>query len=238
MPPIFPQARDLRFERVGFDLVVETVDFLDQGLAGDDAIAAHQQRAQDQGLAPPQQDLGIADHRLVAAEMQLDIAKRQHRGREQARPAQDRTHTRDQFLRLERLAEIVVGAAVEAVDDVLLGVLGGQHDDRGTFRRLAQRGDHLERIAVRQHPVDDREIIFEIVQRLAGIGNRADEVDDAVQLSEQPADIGADLRFVFDHERAHAPRPSLLGQSNPDHDASWPNSGISVRARGSIKAAS
>ncbi|MGX1143807.1 hypothetical protein [Bradyrhizobium ottawaense] len=72
--------------------------------------------------------------------------------------------------------------------------------------RLSAR-DHLERIAVGQHAVDDREIIFEIVQRLAGIGNRADEIDDPVQLPEQAADIGADLRFVFDYEGTHAGRP-------------------------------
>lgn len=109
--------------------------------------------------------------------MQLDIAERQHRGREQPGPSQHRAHPRDQFLRLERLAEIVVGAGVEAIDDVLLG---RQHDDRGALLRLAQRRDHLERIAVGQHAIDDREIIFEIVQRLTGIGNRADEVNDAV----------------------------------------------------------
>jgi len=40
----------------------------------------------------------------------------------------------------------------------------------------------FERIAVRQHPVDDRQIVLEIAERLLGIRNGCDNVDDPVQL--------------------------------------------------------
>jgi hypothetical protein len=74
--------------------------------------------------------------------------------------------------------------------------------------------------AVRQHPVDDRKVIFEIAQRLPRIRNRADRVDDTVQLRQQAAEIGSDLRFVFDYEGAHADRPCFgvlpaLGRDAP-----------------------
>src|SRR5438105_1765402 len=62
------KPRDLRLEGVGFDLVVESVDGLDQCLAGDDAVASHQERLEDQGLAAPEQDRVAGDGRLVGAD--------------------------------------------------------------------------------------------------------------------------------------------------------------------------
>src|SRR5258708_34613813 len=77
-----------------------------------------------------------------------------------------------------------------------------------SFRQLAQRCDDVERIAIRQHPVDDRQIVLEIAERLVGIRNGCDDVNDPVQRLEQTTEIGPDLRFVFDHKGAH--RSSLI----------------------------
>src|ERR1700726_1137960 len=79
----------LRFECVGLDLVVETVNRLDQGLARDNAVPAHQQRFEDQGFAAAKQDLGVGHGGLVGADMQFDVAEREDRRGKHARPPRD-----------------------------------------------------------------------------------------------------------------------------------------------------
>jgi hypothetical protein len=106
-------------------------------------------------------------------------------------------------LRLEGLAKIIVRPAVQSIDHVFLGVLGGQHDESGPFPQLAQRHDDIESVAVRQHPVDDGQIVLEIAKRLPGIRKGSDDVDNPAELPEQTAEIGANLRLVFDHQGAH-----------------------------------
>jgi hypothetical protein len=73
------------------------------------------------------------------------------------RTAQHRAHPCHEFLRAERLGDVVVGAQLEA--DQLVGLVGagGQHDDR--HRRLApERTCHIEPIDDRQPEVEDDQV--------------------------------------------------------------------------------
>src|SRR5258708_2164192 len=45
--------------------------------------------------------------------------------------------------------------------------------------------------------------VLEITKRLLGIRKGSDDVDNTAQLPKQTAEIGPNLRFVFDHKRAH-----------------------------------
>jgi hypothetical protein len=157
----FLRSRDTCASRV-LDSISSAVDFLDQRGARDDAVPSHQQRFEDQGLAATQQNLIVSYNGLISADLQFDVSERQHRRSEEPRPPQDGPHPGDEFLRLEGLAEVIVRPAVQAIDHVFLGILGRQHDDSRPFRQLAQRCDDVERVAIRQHPVDNRQIVLEV----------------------------------------------------------------------------
>src|SRR5882757_1671675 len=200
---LFAEPRHLRLKRIGLDLVIEAVDRLDQDFARDDAVASHQKSFEDQGFAAAKEGLVVGHSDLVGADAKFDVPERQDRRYEQSRPPQDGPYPSDELLRLEGLAKIIVRPAVQSIDHVFLGVLGGQHDESGPFPQLAQRHDDIESVAVRQHPVDDGEIVLEIAERLSGIRKGSDDVDNAAQLPEQTAEIGANLRLVFDHQGAH-----------------------------------
>jgi hypothetical protein len=111
----------------------------------------------------------IGHNGLIGADVQFDVSERRDRRNEEPRPPHHGPHPGDEILRLEGLAEIIIRAAVQASDHVLLGILGRQHDDSRPFRQSAQRCDDVERIAVNQHRVDDRRIVLEIAERLLGI---------------------------------------------------------------------
>ena len=58
----------------------------------------------------------------------------------------------------ERLGDVVVGARFEAEDGVGIGIMAGQHDDRGFKSVLAQNADRLAAIDVGQADVHDDQV--------------------------------------------------------------------------------
>ena len=72
-------------------------------------------------------------------------------------PAQGRPDAGDELRHLERLADVVVGARLEADDDVDRVSAGREHHDRR--RGLApDRAAHLEAVETRQHDVEQDEV--------------------------------------------------------------------------------
>ncbi len=63
--------------------------------------------------------------------------------------------------------------------------------------------DQARSRASRSPSVDDGQVVLEIAKRLLGIRKGSDNVDNPAQLPEQTAEIGANLRLVFDHKGAH-----------------------------------
>src|SRR6476620_7359683 len=211
---LFAEPRHLRLKRIGLNFVIEAVDRLDQDFARDDAVASHQKGFEDPGFAAANEDLVTGHSDLVGADAKFDVPKRHYRRDQQSRPPQDGPYPSDELLRLEGLAKIVVCPAVQAIDHIFLGILGGQHDESWPFRQFAQRHDDIESVTVRQHPVEDCQIVLEIAKRLLGIRKGSDDVDNSTQLPEQTAEVGPNLWFVFDHKGAHRSSLICLGEGS------------------------
>ena len=79
--------------------------------------------------------------------------------------AQPGAHARDEFLRLERLHDVVVGAGLEAEDHVDRVGLRGQHDDRRAALR-ADRAAHVDPGHARQHEVEQHDVRLGLAERL------------------------------------------------------------------------
>ena len=76
-----------------------------------------------------------------------------------AAAADQRAQPRQQLAEVERLDQIVVGAAVEPLDARLDRVARGQHQDRHGAARLANRAADREAVAPRQHHVEDDGVV-------------------------------------------------------------------------------
>src|SRR3954468_3437252 len=94
--------------------------------------------------------------------------------------AQDRADARPQLGEAERLGDVVVGAGLQALDGVGLGVQRGQHDHRRDVAPGAQRaGDVVARRARAERDVeqDDVEVAAaRLLQRVVAVGDRRDAV--------------------------------------------------------------
>ena len=82
------------------------------------------------------------------------------------RAAEQRTDAQRQLLERERLGHVVVAAADEAGDAVILGVAGGQEDHRDEVAVCAQPAADLEAVDVGQHHVEHDEVGWRCPGRL------------------------------------------------------------------------
>ena len=98
------------------------------------------------------------------------------RARTIARPAQDGADARHQLARIEGLAQIVVGAELEADDAVDVVAACGQHEDRRVVAG-AERAQDIEAADARQHHIENQnlEIVgLELVERIAAVVHALD----------------------------------------------------------------
>ena len=107
-------------------------------------------------LAGGQRQLVLAEaHRLVLA----GRGARHHR----RLAAQHGLDPRQQLARVERLGQVVVGAAFQALDAAGFVTLGGEHDDRHLVVRLAQATAGGQAVLAGQHEVEHQQL-----EQLAG----------------------------------------------------------------------
>ena len=93
--------------------------------------------------------------------------------------AQLRAQARQQHAEPEGLGDVVVGAAVETEDGVGVGIVRGQHDDRGLDALAAHQPAEVAAVGVRQADIqqDDLEMVIldDLERALAVLGLEGDE---------------------------------------------------------------
>src|SRR3954447_13391414 len=124
------QVGDEDVDRVGRSGRVVAPDLVEEPLAGyDEPVVSHQELEQLE-LAVGELDLALAAHDLAGVGIEREIADLEGGGSARRPPAQQSPDPGEQLAALEGLDEVVVGAAVEAVDPILGLGARGQHQDR------------------------------------------------------------------------------------------------------------
>jgi hypothetical protein len=125
--------------------------------------------------------------------------------------AQQRPHARQQFVEIERLDQVIVGACIEPGDAIAHHIAGGERQHGHLVAAGAQIGQQLQAVAPRQAKVEQQQR----VRRASIEGARAsqsilDPVDGMAVFTQAFGHGGADHRIVFDQQQAHG------GVSNED----------------------
>ena len=116
---------------------------------------------------------------------------------------QHRADARAQFVQVEGLDQIVVGAGIEAGDAVAGAVAGGEHDHRGGVAASAQPAQHVQAVALRQTQVEQHQIEALAGQRALRRGGIAHPVDRMAFHAQRRAQRVADHAVVFHQQEAH-----------------------------------
>ena len=110
-------------------------------------------------LPSGQLDLDVAPPHLPGCRVQPEVTDLEDGRPRDRSAARQRPHPRQQLLERERLAEVVIGAAVEACDPVGHGGPRGEHDHRGPHLRAAQAPADLESLHVGEAYVEQDDVV-------------------------------------------------------------------------------
>ncbi len=164
--------------------------------------------------------LAVAVEQAVADHVQTPGVEADHLGLAlltEADPAQQGLDPGLQLAGAEGLADVVIGAQLQADDPVGLVGAGGEHDDRhlGQARVFAHPAAEAEAVLVGQHHVEDRQVGTGLVHG----GTKARAIGHGAHLEAGAAEEGlqqfANFLVVIHQEdvlsgRAHVGRPLLL----------------------------
>ena len=136
--------------------------------------------------------------------------------------AQHGANARQQFTRLKRLGQVIVGAHFQANDAVHRVTLGSEHQYRCGRQRTRQRADaptHLQAVDVGQHQVQNHQLHRLVLQRGQATEPVACVRHGVARLAQVFAHHGGQTRVVFDHQQ------SLVHACSLANVLRWPLSG-------------
>ena len=200
---LLAQAGDVGLDGVGADGLFHAVDAVFERALGNHAAAAAQQQFEQGEFAARQQDRLSRDLDGAVHGVEAEIAGLEPEAEGAARPPQQRLQAGDQLLHGEGLLQVVVGAAVEALDAMGDAVARGQDQDRRGIAALAQGLEDLQAVTVGQRQVENAGVVArgaEGGERLVDQGHAVD--DEAGVLQPLGGEVGQAI-IVFDEEHAH-----------------------------------
>ncbi len=128
--------------------------------------------------------------------------------------ADDRVDARDQFLAVERLGHVIVGAEAEAADLVLGVVLAGEDQDRRVDARETQLAQHLVPVHVGQVQIEEDQVVIVELGEIDPLLAEVRGIDVQVRVGEHQFDAPRHVRVVFDEKDSHVGH-SLRGLACP-----------------------
>src|SRR2546423_1375542 len=114
-----------------------------------------------------------------------------------------RSHAGQQLVELERLGEIVVGAGVEPPHHVLRRIARGEHQDGRLTTLAPQLRRDLKPVLLRQHHVQDHEVVVVHVRQGGGFLTIRRNVDRIPLFPEPLLDEAGDLPIIFHDKDFH-----------------------------------
>src|SRR5258708_7477600 len=207
----------MRLEQVRVALVVVAPGVLDQAAVGDDAAFVQGQHVQDAELEPRQLDRLATLGHFVGLQVEIQIAyvdlARQLAVRVGLAAAHHGLHACGELVGAEGLGHVVVGADLQAAQDVLFLVARGEHDDRG-LGLVANAAAHFEAVNLGQVAVEEDDVgafAFPALQRLLAINGGEYVVSLAAQR------VGHQIQkidVVVNDQNLHRANPSPVGLRN------------------------
>src|SRR6266851_355266 len=209
---LLAQAVDVDLDRVRRDVPGMSEDMVFNLLLGDDAPLAAHQEFEHRDLAGRKQLGLIVDRGLPVSRVEFEIGDAKVAIEQVARPAQLRFQPGDQFLQRERLHQVVVGAAAQAMNAVLQAAARGQDHDRNGVVLLPYLAQQLQSVAVGQAEVEDQGRIKGPAENAPGVLDRRQDVGLIACRLQALCQELSELLVIFNDQQSH-PGPSK-GYSN------------------------
>ena len=156
-------------------------------------------------LAGQVQRLGL-DLDRAGVEIDRQLAGLDDRFRMALGAAHDRLDARQQFAPVERLGQVVVGAEAETLDLVVELGEARQDQDRRIDARGAQAAQHLVAVDVRQHQIEDDDVVIVKLTDLETVLAEVGRIDDVSFGLQDQFDALGGVGIVFNQQHSHGPK--------------------------------
>ena len=112
-------------------------------------------------------------------------------------------HASEELEEGKRLGQVVVGAGVEALDDVGESVTGGEHEDGSLFAAEPEAFGDFEAVGAGEHDVEEDEVKGAAAGKLEGGATIAGKVDGVGLFAEATDQEVGHFGVVFDDQDVH-----------------------------------
>ena len=204
------EQADERVESVFFDLAVESPDGFDERAARNNFSGAVHQALEEVVLGAGEEDVFARARDFASGGIENEIADLQLELLRDGGAALDGAEAGQEFFEGEGLGEVVVGAGIEAADEVRDGILGGEHEQgRGDVLGAQTLGD-LVAVELGHHDVEDDDIEFVIAGEFKALVAVARADDGVALFRESFAKQFDHAGLVFDDEQLHRRAAALV----------------------------
>ena len=193
----------MHVDRIALDFLAPGVEPLGELLPRQHAARGEHERVQQRELARRELDAPSLELHAPRGRVELELADAQQRGRLARRAADERAQASGELVQVERLEDVVVRAAVQALDAVLHRVARGEHEHRCPVAGGAHAAQHLQAFEARQAEVEHHRGMRIHFQREVGGDAVAHPVGREARLREPRLEAVTEERIVLDHQDAH-----------------------------------
>ena len=163
-----------------------------------------QEELQQREFLTGQGDAGGAARHLAADQIDAEIGRLKLAFDDDRRPAaQQSTHPRQQLRKGERFYQIVVSAQLQPLHPMLNGAQRGKQQDRHAFPGGAQHAHDIPAVHIRQHDVEDQQIVIAGHRQVIAVEAVIGQVDDEAGLGEPFGQVLSGFLLIFDNQNLH-----------------------------------
>lgn len=166
-----------------------------------------QQRLEQGQFAPLQRDAGAVQQDFAARQVQREAAVVDAIGAMAGRAPYQRLQPRGQFIQIERLEDVVVGAGAQRRDALRNCRPGGQHQDRQVLAPRAPLRQQCHAVAIGQAEIQHTSAGVGRSHRQVGLPQAPDRIDHKTLQPQPGLNRRRDGSVILDQQNAHRSIP-------------------------------
>lgn len=205
------EALDVDIDKVGAGVVMVVPDVLAELGSVEDAAGRAHEAGQEGEFPGGERDVLGSAADFAGEEIEGKVGGGQEAGVVAGASSEDGVEAGDEFVGVEGLWQVVIGAEVQALDAFVEGSAGGEQEYGDGAAEFADLAEDAEAVAAGKHDVEDQGIERARGGEGEGVIAIVADVDDKAGGFERLADECGDLPLVFSHEHFHGGRLACLG---------------------------
>src|SRR6185437_10686250 len=204
---LFAQLADEDVDDLQLRLVHAAIEMVEEHLLGEGRALAQAQQFENAVFLAGEMEWRVFHFDGAAVEIDGELAGTDYRLGMALGAAHDRLDAGDQLTPVEGFRQEIVGAEAQTLDLVVEFGKAGEDEDRRAHARGTQPAQHLIAIDIRQHQVEDDDVVIVEFADFQPVFAEIRRVADKSFGAQHHLNAGGGCRIIFHEQYAHLPPP-------------------------------